>query len=123
LVTGMIFTSVKIAVRSASSRVRSRMDYSCPIMPDYPLWRNRPVRERGWIVRDGGTWHLWYTGSNRDQSPLRRLGHATSCDGLNWRRDVANPLVRDRWVEDVCVVRGAGRSPPARTRPATGQTS
>jgi hypothetical protein len=42
LVTGMIFTSVKIAVRSASSRVRSRMDYSCPIMPDYPLWRNRP---------------------------------------------------------------------------------
>ena len=84
---------------------------------------DRDLRERGWIVRDGGTWHLWYTGSNRDQSPLRRLGHATSCDGLNWRRDVANPLVRDRWVEDVCVVRGAGRSPPARTRPATGQTS
>jgi hypothetical protein len=43
LVTGMIFTFVKIAVRSASSRVRSRMDCSCPIMPDYPLWRNRPV--------------------------------------------------------------------------------
>jgi len=70
---------------------------------------DRDLRERGWIVRDGGAWHLWYTGSNRDQGPLRRLGHAISCDGLNWRRDVANPLVRDRWVEDVCVVRGAGR--------------
>jgi hypothetical protein len=70
---------------------------------------DRDLRERGWIVRDGGTWHLWYTGSNHDRSPLRRLGHATSCDGLNWRRDAANPLVRDRWVEDVCVVRGAGR--------------
>ncbi len=70
---------------------------------------DRDLRERGWIMREGCTWHLWYTGSNRDLSPLRRLGHATSHDGLNWRRDAANPLRRDQWVEDVCVVRDAGR--------------
>ena len=66
---------------------------------------DRDLRERGWIVRAADGWHLWYTGSNLDRDPRRLLGHATSPDGLNWRRDPANPLVRDAWVEDVCVVR------------------
>jgi len=66
---------------------------------------DRDLRERGWIVRSGDGWHLWYTGSNLDRDPRRLLGHATSVDGLNWRRDSANPLVKDAWVEDVCVVR------------------
>ena len=66
---------------------------------------DRDLRERGWIMRSGGRWHLWYTGSNLDRDPRRFLGHATSTDGLNWIRDPANPLVRDAWVEDVCVVR------------------
>jgi len=70
---------------------------------------DRDLRERGWIVRDGGTWRLWYTGSNPDRDPVRRLGHATSPDGLNWTRDPAGPFVADRWVEDVCVVPAGGR--------------
>ena len=63
---------------------------------------DRDLRERGWILRQGGRWHLWYTGSNPDRDPVRRLGHATSPDGLNWMRG-AGPLLSDRWVEDVCV--------------------
>jgi hypothetical protein len=70
---------------------------------------DRDVRERGWIVRDKNCWRLWYTGSNLDSSPLRRLGHATSPDGLNWSRDPAGPLVADAWVEDVCIVPACGR--------------
>jgi len=66
---------------------------------------DRDLRERGWIVRSADGWHLWYTGSNLDRDPRRLLGHATSGDGLNWHRDPANPLVKDAWVEDVCVVR------------------
>ena len=66
---------------------------------------DRDLRERGWIVRAGGRWHLWYTGSNVDRDPRRFVGRATSSDGLNWVRDPATPLVRDAWVEDVCVVR------------------
>jgi len=66
---------------------------------------DRDLRERGWIVRDGGTWHLWYTGSNADRDPVRRLGHATSPDGLNWTRDPRNPFLPETWVEDVCIVR------------------
>lgn len=60
-------------------------------------------------MREGNRWTLWYTGSNPDRDPVRRLGLATSTDGLNWTRANANPLVRDAWVEDVCVVRHAGR--------------
>jgi beta-1,2-mannobiose phosphorylase / 1,2-beta-oligomannan phosphorylase len=70
---------------------------------------DRDLRERGWIMRQGGRWHLWYTGSNPDRDPVRRLGHATSPDGLNWTRSSREPLVADRWVEDVCVVRGRCR--------------
>ena len=65
---------------------------------------DRDLRERGWIVRAADGWHLWYTGSNLDRDPRRFLGHATSPDGLNWHRDPKNPLVKDAWVEDVCVV-------------------
>lgn len=65
---------------------------------------DRDLRERGWIVRDATGWHLWYTGSNPGQGPLRRLGHATSRDGLNWRRVCDGPALADRWVEDVCIV-------------------
>ncbi|MEN9666507.1 MAG: hypothetical protein RLZZ326_2870, partial [Planctomycetota bacterium] len=71
---------------------------------------DKNIRERGWIRREGpDRWRLWYTGYNDDQSPLRLLGHATSPDGLNWTRDPAGPLVQGDWIEDMCVVRDAGR--------------
>ena len=70
---------------------------------------DRDLRERGWIIRRGGCWQLWYTGSNLDRDPVRRLGHATSPDGLNWTRTRATPLVADAWVEDVCIVERCGR--------------
>lgn len=67
------------------------------------------IRERGWIRREGpGEWRLWYTGYDDDASPLKRLGLATSTDGLNWSR-AAGPLVADAWIEDVCLARDGGR--------------
>lgn len=70
---------------------------------------DRKIRERGWILREGDVYHLWYTGYNDNRSPNRFLGHATSTDGLTWTRDPANPLLADSWVEDVCVVKDGGR--------------
>jgi beta-1,2-mannobiose phosphorylase / 1,2-beta-oligomannan phosphorylase len=70
---------------------------------------DRKIRERGYILVEDGTFHLWYTGYNDDRSPNRFLGHATSADGLRWARDPANPIVTGSWVEDVCVVRRDGR--------------
>src|SRR4051794_22779121 len=48
---------------------------------------DKKIRERGWVALDGKTYHLWYTGYNEDLSPLRKLGHATSPDGVRWTRD------------------------------------
>lgn len=68
------------------------------------------IRERGWIRREPcGTWRMWYTGYDDGLSPLKRLGLATSPDGLNWTRDPAGPFLPDTWVEDGCVVRDGDR--------------
>jgi hypothetical protein len=69
---------------------------------------DRKVRERGYILVEDGTLHLWYTGFNDDRSRLRFLGHATSPDGLRWRRDPANPVFKGSWTEDVCVLKRDG---------------
>ena len=61
-------------------------------------------RERGWILKDGDTWHLWYTGYDGSREGIRRLGYASSRDGKTWTRSVDNPIVKDYWVEDMMVV-------------------
>lgn len=68
-------------------------------------WDSR-IRERGYILRCGATWHLWYTGYDDSSGPKsnRFLGHAVSTDGIRWSRDARNPLVRNQWVEDMVVV-------------------
>jgi hypothetical protein len=67
-------------------------------------WDTR-IRERGWILREGGTFHLWFTGYDGARESIKLLGYATSPDGLHWTRSPRNPLVRDHWVEDVMVVK------------------
>ena len=57
---------------------------------------------------DNGTFHLWYTGYDRDRPATMSLGHATSTDGTHWTRDPHNPIFRDGWVEDMCVVKQDG---------------
>ena len=52
---------------------------------------DRTIRERGYILREGGTWHLLYTGYNHNRSDANycdtmSLGYATSPDGLQWTR-------------------------------------
>lgn len=63
------------------------------------------IRERGAILRDGDTWKLWYTGYDGTRPGLKMLGYATSSDGLHWTRHPGNPLYREHWIEDVCVVK------------------
>ena len=70
---------------------------------------DRKIRERGYIlVGDDGTFHLWYTGYDRDRPDTMSLGHATSPDGTHWTRDPHNPIFTDSWVEDMCVVKQDG---------------
>jgi len=69
---------------------------------------DRMIRERGYILRDDDKWHLWYTGYNSERTDTKRLGYATSTDGLRWSRHPDNPVCDQSWVEDMCVVRHDG---------------
>ena len=69
-------------------------------------WDNQ-IRERGWILREGNDWYLWYTGYTNIDS-IKFLGLATSPDGYTWTRYKDNPIYNSGWVEDVCVVKSGG---------------
>lgn len=62
------------------------------------------IRERGWILREGKTWKMWFTGYDGTRDGRRMLGYVTSKDGLNWKRHPKNPVYRKHWVEDMMVV-------------------
>lgn len=62
------------------------------------------IRERGWIIREDGLYHLWYTGYTRAEGVMK-LGYATSKDGLTWERYAGNPIYTEHWVEDVTVLK------------------
>jgi predicted GH43/DUF377 family glycosyl hydrolase len=70
-------------------------------------WDSR-IRERGWIMIEDGVYKLWYTGYDGPDG-LRMLGYATSKDGIEWTRHPKNPLVKDEWVEDMMIVKNAGK--------------
>jgi predicted GH43/DUF377 family glycosyl hydrolase len=67
------------------------------------------IRERGWILREDGVYKLWYTGYDGTKAGIRRLGYATSTDGIQWTRHPKNPLLKDVWVEDMMIVKHAGK--------------
>jgi beta-1,2-mannobiose phosphorylase / 1,2-beta-oligomannan phosphorylase len=66
------------------------------------------IRERGFILREGDTYHLWYSGYNKDRTDEVHLGYATSPDGLVWTRHKGNPIFDQGWVEDVFVLKRGG---------------
>lgn len=66
---------------------------------------DRMMRERGWIMREDGRWHMWFTGYNYDITKAKCLGYASSPDGLSWTRWPGNPLTTEGWVEDMCVIK------------------
>lgn len=63
------------------------------------------IRERGWIMKEGNQWSLWYTGYDGTKEGPKHLGYATSEDGLTWTRFVQHPIYDQRWVEDMCVIK------------------
>lgn len=66
------------------------------------------IRERGWVLRDGDRFRMWYTGYDGNRDGMKLLGYATSPDGLHWTPSPKNPLVPDHWVEDMSIVEHDG---------------
>lgn len=63
------------------------------------------IRERGYILREDGDWHMWYTGYRDEPEAAMALGYATSPDGLNWTRYAGNPIFSANWTEDMMVLK------------------
>lgn len=63
------------------------------------------IRERGWILHEGDTYRMWYTGYDGTRPGQKMLGYATSADGLHWTRAGDEPLYREHWVEDMQVLK------------------
>lgn len=70
-----------------------------------PGYWDARIRERGWILREGDAWHLWYTGYDGPQKTMMKLGYATSSDGIAWKRFSDQPIYDQHWVEDMMVVK------------------
>ena len=66
------------------------------------------IRERGYILRTGNLWEMWYTGYDGQRESTKQLGYAISTDGLHWTRHPDNPLYVDHWVEDMQVLKHDG---------------
>lgn len=66
------------------------------------------IRERGWILKEDETYHLWYTGYDGTGAGLKKLGYASSEDGIQWKRHPDNPIYQKHWVEDMMVVKHDG---------------
>ncbi len=66
---------------------------------------DQKIRERGYILRENDTYHLWYTGYREGKNQTRSLGYATSTDGLTWTRYKGNPIHQSTWVEDMTVLK------------------
>ena len=69
---------------------------------------DQKIRERGYILREDGTYYLWYTGYNGGEEVEKHLGLATSGDGLVWTRYKDNPVHSTSWVEDMSVIKHEG---------------
>jgi beta-1,2-mannobiose phosphorylase / 1,2-beta-oligomannan phosphorylase len=69
---------------------------------------DQKIRERGYILREDGTYYLWYTGYNGGEEVEKHLGLATSNDGLVWTRYKDNPIHSTSWVEDMSVINHEG---------------
>jgi predicted GH43/DUF377 family glycosyl hydrolase len=65
---------------------------------------DKKIRERGWIIQEKDEWKLWYTGYDGSKDGIRRVGYATSSDGLTWKRH-PKPLLESLWVEDMVVLK------------------
>jgi predicted GH43/DUF377 family glycosyl hydrolase len=67
---------------------------------------DQTIRERGYILYEDSVYKLWYTGfTSHADTDTKKLGYATSKDGIHWDRYPGNPVYDNYWTEDVFVFR------------------
>lgn len=111
MIAGHVAPAVgQVATAKSSDFPRALVDFVPG--PDNPVFQAEgpghwdvKLRERGWILKEGDTYHLWFTADNNTRDATRMLGYATSPDGLHWTRYAHNPLDAVHWIEDVTVIK------------------
>ena len=68
---------------------------------------DRAFSERGYILREGDTYHLWYINEIAGYE-WGRLGYASSKDGLSFQKDAGNPIPTPHGLDDVMVLHHGG---------------
>ncbi len=53
------------------------------------------------LLDDDGTWHIVYCGNRADD-----IEHATSCDGIHWKKDPRNPIYRGAYAPSLLKTNG-----------------
>lgn len=56
------------------------------------------IRERGWILKEGDQWRMWYTGYDGTREGQKMLGLATSPDGIRWTRHAIPCTIAWRYI-------------------------
>ena len=87
----MILALCLIALCVVSSTARSADDEFPPELTQFVPYDRNPVftaegdghwdvkiRERGWILREGDQWKMWFTGYDGTRAGQKKLGYATS---------------------------------------------
>ncbi len=75
---------------------------------DSETW-DKNIRERGFILKEDGVYRMWYTGYTGKETDSKFLGYATSDDGISWTRYPGNPIFKEKWTEDMFVIRQEGK--------------
>lgn len=110
----LLFPSLDRAVRAEEISFPDELTKFKPY-PHNPLFEGQgsghwdvKIRERGWIMKEGDLYHLWFTGYDGTRAGLKKLGYAWSCDGIHWTRSPCNPVYQKHWVEDMMVIKHEG---------------
>jgi len=116
LASGFLLTVAAIVALPGPRAIAQPVDVFPPEMTQWEPYQDNPVfsgtgsdtwdrriRERGFMLREGDLWRLWYTGYDFDRTKRMLLGYATSPDGKLWTRHPGNPVFAGAWTEDVFV--------------------
>ncbi len=100
-----IETSIGIVVSEDAGRSFTKTYGHGPILTASP---NEPfLVGDAFVKRFDDTFHMWYIYGTKwidGDQPERvyKIGHATSIDAINWRRDGGSQIISDVWGEDEC---------------------
>jgi uncharacterized repeat protein (TIGR01451 family) len=80
----------QIGLATSTNGINWTKEAANPVLSPGQSWEAEGIRAAS-VISDSGLYKMWYTG--RDSSGVRRIGYATSPDGVTWTKDGSNPVL------------------------------